>query len=69
MDGGGILPEYPTIAGQHGDYLRQALRDYRSGKRQNAIMNGFAATLTDADIRALADYFSRQPGLYTPRAR
>lgn len=68
-DGVGILPEYPLIAGQHQDYLRQALRDYRSGKRQNAIMNGFAATLTDADIRALAAYFSQQPGLHTPHAR
>jgi cytochrome c553 len=68
-DGVGILPEYPTLAGQHEDYLRQALRDYRSGKRQNAIMNGFAATLTDADIRELAAYFARQPGLHTPRAR
>ena len=68
-DGVGILPEYPTLAGQHEDYLRQALRDYRTGKRQNAIMNGFAATLTDADIRQLAAYYARQPGLYTPRAR
>jgi cytochrome c553 len=68
-DGVGILPEYPILAGQYEDYLRQALRDYRAGKRQNAIMNGFAAALTDADIRALAAYFARQPGLYTPRAR
>jgi cytochrome c553 len=68
-DGVGILPEYPVLAGQHADYLRQALRDYRSGKRQNAIMNGFAAPLTDADIRELAAYFARQAGLHTPRAR
>lgn len=67
-DGVGILPEYPTLAGQYEDYLRQSLRDYRAGKRQNAIMNGFAAALTDADIRALAAYFAAQPGLYTPRA-
>ena len=67
--GVGILPEYPVLAGQHEDYLRQALRDYRSGKRQNAIMNGFAAPLTDADIRELAAHFARQPGLHTPRAR
>lgn len=69
MDGVGILPEYPTIGGQHADYLHQALRDYRSGKRQNVIMNGFAATLTDADIRAVAEYFAQQQGLHTPRAR
>jgi cytochrome c553 len=31
-------------------------------------MQGFAATLSDQDIRALAAYFSQQtPGLWTPR--
>jgi len=65
----GILPEYPTIAGQHADYIERALKDYRSGKRQNAIMNGFAGQLADADIKALAAYFSAQKGLYTPTKR
>lgn len=69
QDGVGIAPEYPTIAGQHADYIRQALKDYRSGKRQNAIMNGFAGQLSDKDIVALAEYFSRQEGLYTPSTR
>jgi cytochrome c553 len=68
-DGVGILPEYPTIAGQHADYIRQALKDYRSGKRQNAIMNGFASQLSDADIKAVAAHFSSQQGLYTPSKR
>lgn len=69
QDGFGVTPGYPTLAGQHADYLRQALRDYRSGKRQNAIMSGFAAQLSDADIAALAEHFSRQQGLYTPGER
>ena len=69
QDGVGIAPEYPTIAGQHADYIRQALRDYRSGKRQNAIMNGFAAQLSDQDIVALAEHFSRQEGLHTLNER
>jgi cytochrome c553 len=68
-DGVGILPEYPTIAGQHADYIRQALKDYRSGKRQNAVMNGFASQLSDADIKAVAAHFSSQQGLYTPSKR
>jgi cytochrome c553 len=68
-DGVGILPEYPVLAGQHPDYIERALGDYRSGKRQNAIMNGFAAPLTDADIKALAAFFSAQPGLRTPSKR
>lgn len=68
-DGVGILQEYPVLAGQHPDYIERALGDYRSGKRQNAIMNGFAAQLTDADIKALAAYFSAQQGLRTPSKR
>jgi len=68
-DGVGILPEYPTLAGQHGDYISKALHDYRSGERQNAIMNGFATQLSDADIEAVAAHFARQKGLYTPSKR
>ena len=59
-DGIGILPEYPNLAGQHADYLQAALKAYRSGQRQNAVMAGMAAALTDADIRELADYYSSQ---------
>ena len=67
--GVGILPEYPTLSGQYPDYLAQALKAYRSGARQNAIMQGFASTLKDSDIEALASYFSQQqPALRTPEA-
>jgi cytochrome c553 len=66
-DGVGILPEYPTLAGQYADYLQRALKDYRSGKRQNAIMNGFAGQLSDADIKAVAAHFAAQKGLHTPK--
>jgi cytochrome c553 len=69
-DGVGILPEYPTLAGQQPDYIEQALKAYRKGTRQNAIMAGFAATLKDEDIRAVADYFSKQtPALWVPSAK
>lgn len=66
-EGVGILPEYPTLSGQHRDYIEHSLHAYRRGTRQNAIMQGFAAQLSDADIRALAAYFAQQtPGLWTP---
>jgi len=51
-------PENPILAGQHPDYLAKALKDYRSGKRNNPIMKGFAATLTNQDIADLAAYYS-----------
>jgi len=67
QDGIGTLDEYPNLAGQHADYLAQVLNDYRLGKRQNPIMGTFAQQLTREDITALAEYFSKQPGLSTPK--
>jgi len=63
-DGIGIMPEYPNLAGQHADYIEQALKAYRAGRRKNAVMGGMGGPLTDADIKALAQYYSQQrPGL------
>jgi cytochrome c553 len=59
-DGIGILPEYPNLAGQHADYIEQALKAYRAGQRKNPVMGGMATALTDADIKALARYYSIQ---------
>ncbi len=60
-DGNGIAPNYPALAGQYQDYLAQALHEYKSGARNNAIMNGMAAPLTDQDIKDLAAFFSSMP--------
>jgi cytochrome c553 len=61
-------PENPILAGQHYDYLVQALKDYRSGKRNNPIMKGFAASLSRQDIEDLAAWFSsRQSSLHSQR--
>lgn len=63
-------PQFPIVAGQYEDYLVQALGDYRSGKRQNPIMNGIAGQLSDADIENVAAWFASQPSsLFTPEAR
>ena len=61
-DGGKpTAPENPVLAGQHFDYLVKALSDYKSGKRNNAVMKGFAAQLSKQDIEDLAAWFSSQP--------
>jgi len=66
-DGVGITPQYPTLSGQHGTYIERALTDYKKGGRKNPIMAGFAAQLSEADIKALADYYSSQrPALSIP---
>jgi cytochrome c553 len=65
-DGVGITPQYPTLAGQHADYLARALTDYKRGGRKNPIMAGFASQLTLAQIEALAEYYASQtPALAT----
>jgi len=59
-DGNSTIPTNPTLAGQYESYIVQALKSYRSGARQSAIMSGFAAALTDQQIVDLAAYFSSQ---------
>jgi len=58
-------PMFPTIAGQHADYIVYALKAYKTGKRNNPIMQGAAASLSDDDMENLAAYFASQPGLKT----
>ena len=53
-------PDQPILAGQHYDYLVRALTDYKSGKRSNAIMKGFAASLSKKEIEDLAAWFASQ---------
>ena len=57
-----IDPSYPRLAGQHEDYLAEAMRAYRSDRRKNAIMGAQAKLLSNEDIRNLAAYYARLPG-------
>ena len=52
---------YPRLAAQNRDYLEKQLLNFRDGTRESDIMNGMAENLTDAEIAALADFFSSQP--------
>ncbi len=61
-----LTPETPKIGGQKRDYLAKALHDYKSGKRNNAIMSAVSQPLSDKEIEALAAYFAAQDSeLYT----
>ena len=59
-DGNSNNPIYPSLAGQHPEYLAKQLTEFRSGARMNATMAPNAAKLSDADILNLAAYFSAQ---------
>jgi cytochrome c553 len=66
QDGVGITPQYPSLAGQHADYIERALHDYKKGGRKNPIMSTFAAQVKDADVKVIAEYYSKQqPALET----
>ena len=60
QDGVAIAPTYPSLAGQHEDYITRSLEEYRKGGRKNPIMKGFAATLKDEDIAVIAKYFANE---------
>jgi cytochrome c553 len=65
-NGVGITADYPTIAGQHRDYIERALLDYQKGGRKNLVMAPMVQNLTRDDIRQLAAYYSSQkPALQT----
>jgi cytochrome c553 len=60
------MGEYPTLAGQHADYLARSLVEYQKGDRKNAIMQSFVTQLSAADITAIANYYGAQrPELQT----
>ena len=61
--GKSIQPIYPNLGGQHQDYLIMTLQGFRDGSRQNAIMSGFAANLSDADIEDITAWYASQQGL------
>jgi len=61
-DGVSQVATNPILAGQYPSYIEHALKSYRSGERQNAIMAGFASQLTDQDIADLAAWFASQKG-------
>lgn len=68
-DGVSPQPNFPIIAGQYQDYIVRALKDYKSGERENAIMKGFVINLSEQDMKDLAAYFYSQKGLAAPQTR
>lgn len=55
--GKGIPAQYPRLSGQYASYLEAQLDLFRAGHRANSpMMNQIASRMTDADIKAVADY-------------
>ena len=60
IDGNSAITANPKLAGQHPEYLYKQLTNFKSGERANAVMSGMAGMLSDADMHAVAEYFSKQ---------
>jgi cytochrome c553 len=55
--GAGIPVQYPRLSGQHAEYTEAQLKAFRDGsRRNNAPMMQIAARMSDAEMRAVADY-------------
>ena len=59
-DGNSGTPANPKLAGQHPQYLVKQLQEFKSGKRNNAVMKGFASDLSDEDIKNVAAWLAAQ---------
>jgi cbb3-type cytochrome c oxidase subunit III len=57
MDGNSADKTYPKLAGQNEAYIARQIKLFQSQKRQNAIMMGFAATLSDQDMHDIGAFF------------
>ena len=47
----------PMIAGQQPGYIVSALKAYKSGERSHPSMRGIAASLSEEEMKKLADYY------------
>jgi cytochrome c553 len=53
-DGNSMIPANPKLAQQHPEYLLKQLKEFKSGKRANAIMSGMVAALSEDDMKNIA---------------
>jgi cytochrome c553 len=63
MDGNPTDKQYPKLAGQNEAYIARQITLFKSQKRQNPIMMGFAATLSDQDMHDIGAYFAGKHSL------
>ncbi|MCW8883292.1 MAG: cytochrome c4 [Sedimenticola sp.] len=67
-DGNSANAVWPKLAGQHPNYIKKQLQEFKGGARKNDLMSPMAMPLSDQDMDDLAAYFSSQtqaPGTAT----
>lgn len=69
MQGEGVAPGFPALAGQQPDYLFAQLAAWHAGERGNSpqqLMDGIARRMNPDDMRAVADYLGSLPPVPAP---
>jgi cytochrome c553 len=59
-DGNSVNPDWPSLAGQHADYIAKQLADFKAGDRTDAMMAPMVAALSETDMADIAAYFESQ---------
>lgn len=63
IDGNPASSQYPKLAGQHETYIVRQLGLFKSHKRDNPIMMGFVAPLSEQDMHDIGAYFASKTSL------
>jgi len=56
-NGEGVAPN-PPLAGMAAEKFIEAMKDYKSGKRNNAVMKAMATPASDQDLENMAAYYA-----------
>jgi cytochrome c553 len=57
-EGNSVIPVNPKLAQQHPDYLVKQLTEFKAGKRENAVMLGMAAAVSEDDMKNIAAWLT-----------
>ena len=57
-DGIALIEDAPNLAGETNIYIDTQLKAFRLGKRTHEVMSAVAEDMTDAEIRAVADWYA-----------
>ncbi|HTH10921.1 c-type cytochrome [Acidovorax sp.] len=60
-DGNSAIAANPKLSQQHPEYLVKQLQEFKSGKRNNPVMKGFASMLSDDDMKNIAYWVASKP--------
>ena len=60
-DGNSTIAANPKLAQQHPEYLLKQLQEFKSGKRESAVMQGFASMLEEQDMKNIAAWLATKP--------